>query len=185
MAVQIKSHKWFRWHDAGDLQSVQHLNNIISVCKLTPGTMHWLPTREAQILKEFTPDMIPTNLIIRLSSHMINQGPVKQWPHTSTVTDGEGRTCPAPDQGGICGSCRSCWDRTETQRMYVMANTKYRREIHNIHNAWCLENGYPLRPYVPLPGRPKITSSQAQMRKRPSLQPRVQASSLKPQAPRS
>jgi hypothetical protein len=26
MAVQIKSHKWFRWHDAGDLQSVQHLN---------------------------------------------------------------------------------------------------------------------------------------------------------------
>ena len=111
MAVQIKSHKWFRWHDAGDLQSVQHLNNIISVCKLTPGTMHWLPTREAQILKEFTPDMIPTNLIIRLSSHMINQGPVKQWPHTSTVTDGEGRTCPAPDQGGICGECRSCWDR--------------------------------------------------------------------------
>jgi len=74
---------------------------------------------------------------------------------------------------------------TETQRMYVMANTKYRREIHNIHNAWCLENGYPLRPYVPLPGRPKITSPQAQKRKRPSLQPRVQASSLKPQAPRS
>ena len=111
MAAVIKRQKWFRWHDAGDLQSVQHLNNIISVCKLTPGTMHWLPTREAQILKEFTPDMIPTNLIIRLSSHMINQGPAKQWPHTSTVTDGEGRTCPAPDQGGICGDCRSCWDR--------------------------------------------------------------------------
>jgi len=74
---------------------------------------------------------------------------------------------------------------TETQRMYVMANTKYRREIHNIHNDWCRENGYPLRPYVPLPGRPKITSAQAQMRKRPSLRPRVQASSLKPQAPRS
>ena len=32
MAVQIKRQKWFRWHDAGDLQSVQHLNNIISVC---------------------------------------------------------------------------------------------------------------------------------------------------------
>jgi len=74
---------------------------------------------------------------------------------------------------------------TETRKTFVMGNTKYRREIHNIHNAWCLENGYPLRPYVPLPGRPKITSAQAQMRKRPSLRPRVQASSLKPQAPRS
>jgi hypothetical protein len=74
---------------------------------------------------------------------------------------------------------------TVTQRMYVMANIKYRREIHDIHNAWCLKNGYPTKPYVPRPGRPKITSAQAQKRKRPSLRPRVQASSLKPQAPRS
>tara|TARA_B100001094_G_scaffold233073_1_gene227954 strand:- start:418 stop:711 length:294 start_codon:yes stop_codon:yes gene_type:complete len=74
---------------------------------------------------------------------------------------------------------------TETQKTSVMANIKYRREIHDIHNAWCLKNGYPTKPYVPRPGRPKITSAQAQMRKRPSLRLRVQASSLKPQAPRS
>ena len=74
---------------------------------------------------------------------------------------------------------------TRKLKTYVMANIKYRREIHDIHNAWCRDNGYPTKPYVPRPGRPKITSAQAQMRKRPSLWPRVQASSLKPQAPRS
>jgi hypothetical protein len=74
-----------------------------------------------------------------------------------------------------------------TQRTYVMANIKYKyaAQLEAIHNQWCLENGYPLRSYDSEPGRPKITSSQAQKRKRPSLQPRVQASSLKPQAPRS
>ena len=46
MAVLIKGKKFFRWHDSGDLQSVQHLINIMEVCKLTPGTMHWLPTQE-------------------------------------------------------------------------------------------------------------------------------------------
>ena len=76
---------------------------------------------------------------------------------------------------------------TETQKTYVMANIKIQPEIEYNHNQWCRENGYPIRPYDPGPGRPKkkITSAQAQMRKRPSLRPRVQASSLKPQAPRS
>ena len=30
---------------------------------------------------------------------MIDQGPVKHWPWTSTVTSGDGRTCPAPERG--------------------------------------------------------------------------------------
>ena len=46
-------------------------------------------------------------------------------------------------------------------------------ELH--HNDWCRENGYPIRPYDPGPGRSKkkITSPQAQIRKRPSLRLRV------------
>jgi hypothetical protein len=52
-------------------------------------TRHWMPTREAQFLKDIDPDTVPPNLIIRMSSHMINQGPVKQWPWTSTVTSSE------------------------------------------------------------------------------------------------
>ena len=115
MAVVINSkavaqHGYFRWHDAGDIQSPEHLQKIFEVCKLTPKVKHWMPTREAQFLKDIDPAQVPSNLIIRMSSHMIDQGPVKFWPHTSTVGSST-RTCPAPDQGGKCGSCRTCWDR--------------------------------------------------------------------------
>ena len=48
-----------------------------------------MPTREAQFLKDIDPATVPPNLIIRMSSHMIDQGPVKQWPWTSTVTSQE------------------------------------------------------------------------------------------------
>ena len=64
---------------------------------------------------------------------------------------------------------------TETQKTFVMVNIKIQPEIEYHHNQWCRENGYPIRPYDPGPGRPKkkITSAQAQMRKRPSFWPRV------------
>jgi len=110
MTVLIKGEPVFRWHDSGDLQSVQHLKNIFEVCKATPETSHWLPTREAKFLKLMDPDVIPKNLIIRMSSHMIDQAPVKFWPWTSTVSTGD-FTCPASKQGNQCRSCRNCWDR--------------------------------------------------------------------------
>ena len=110
MVALVTGHEYFRWHDSGDLQSVDHLKNILEVCKRTPETQHWMPTREAQFLKLMDPDIIPSNLIIRMSSHMINQKPVKFWPWTSTVST-EGKTCPAADQGNKCQSCRACWDR--------------------------------------------------------------------------
>ena len=110
MTVLIKGEEVFRWHDSGDLQSVQHLKNIFEVCNKTPETSHWLPTREAKFLKLMDPDVIPKNLIIRMSSHMIDQKPVKFWPWTSTVSTGS-FTCPASKQGNECKSCRNCWDR--------------------------------------------------------------------------
>ena len=49
MAVQINSKKtkYFRWHDSGDIQDVEHLLKIFEVCKLSPDVKHWMPTREA------------------------------------------------------------------------------------------------------------------------------------------
>ena len=49
MTAVIKRQKWFRWHDAGDVQSLEHLNKIFRICEATPETRHWLPTREAWI----------------------------------------------------------------------------------------------------------------------------------------
>jgi len=109
MTVLIKGEEVFRWHDSGDLQSSWHLKRIFEVCNATPETSHWLPTREAKFLPLST-DSIPKNLIIRMSSHMIDQAPVKFWPWTSTVSTGS-FTCPASKQGNQCKSCRNCWSR--------------------------------------------------------------------------
>jgi hypothetical protein len=108
---------WFRWHDSGDLQGPDHLKNIFHVCTATPMVQHWMPTREVKLLKGIQPEVVPKNLIIRVSSHMIDQGPVKSWPHTSTVVQA-GKTCPAQDQGNACGSCRQCWDKTVNNVAY-------------------------------------------------------------------
>ena len=70
MIVLIKPHKWFRWHDSGDLQSLEHLQNIFRVCRSTPGTQHWMPTREAQILKRVKVHEVPRNLITRISAEL-------------------------------------------------------------------------------------------------------------------
>ena len=109
MATLINSKKpdVFRWHDSGDVQDVQHLEKIFEVCRLTPGKRHWMPTREAWIKDHM--EAAPANLVVRFSSPMIDQGPVKSWANTSTVST-KSRSCPAPDNNNECGSCRACWD---------------------------------------------------------------------------
>lgn len=114
MASQINGFKIkvFRWHDAGDIQSVKHLLKIFKVCKLTPGVKHWMPTKEAQFLKMVPIERVPKNLIIRLSGTNIDGSAGKFWKYTSTVTtDPKKATCPAPSQGGKCLDCRACWNK--------------------------------------------------------------------------
>ena len=97
MITLIQGRPVFRWHDSGDIQSAQHLINIFEVCKQTPETRHWLPTREAQFLKFLDPDVVPKNLKIVFSDHMNDQPRgVTFWPYTSGVSTKGGVTCPAP-----------------------------------------------------------------------------------------
>ena len=110
MTALITGHKYFRWHDSGDLQGPQHLKNIFEVAKATPGAKHWLPTREHGLLKLMDPDIIPKNLLIRVSATKVDGRAPSWWPWTSTVSTTT-KTCPAPDQGGKCKSCRACWSR--------------------------------------------------------------------------
>ena len=107
MVQLIKGQPWFRWHDSGDIQSIKHLENIFEVCRLTPETRHWMPTREAWIKDHL--DRAPANLVIRFSPPMINQRN-DSWPNSSMVVDKGFHTCPAPAQGGKCLDCRQCWD---------------------------------------------------------------------------
>ena len=108
MAAVIKRQKWFRWHDAGDVQDQQHLQKIFEICRLTPETRHWLPTREAWIKDHLASK--PDNLVIRFSPPMVNQRAPESWPNSSMVVDKGYHTCPAPAQGGKCLDCRQCWD---------------------------------------------------------------------------
>ena len=111
----VGKNSYFRWHDSGDLQSIDHLENICTVAKKTPNVHHWLPTREYRIYFQYLKtNALPTNLVARLSGHMIdrprpNFGPTV--PTSTVVTDGS-ETCPklSPENQGNCQKCRSCWN---------------------------------------------------------------------------
>ena len=108
LLLNSKKSKWFRWHDSGDVQDEAHLLKIFAVCRLTPESKHWMPTREAWT-KHFLPEC-PDNLIMRFSAPMVNQEAPASWAHTSTVVT-TGASCPAPDQNNECKNCRQCWDK--------------------------------------------------------------------------
>ena len=106
---------YFRWHDSGDLQSVDHLKKIVAVAMRTPSVKHWLPTREAGILKTFYKEggSLPGNLAVRVSATMIDGKPHSNVGLTSTVSKKEkpiGYSCPAGKQDNECKSCRACWN---------------------------------------------------------------------------
>ena len=108
--------KVFRWHDSGDLQSVQQLVRIVNIAECTPNVKHWLPTREVTIVKKYK-DLFgefPSNLVVRISATMVNGVPHKFHEHSSTVATSNdlaiGHLCPAPKQDNKWGDCRAGWD---------------------------------------------------------------------------
>ena len=109
MVAQVKRQRWFRWHDAGDVQSVEHMNKILEVCRQTPLTRPWLPTQERRYLP--SGNTVPNNLVIRLSGSKVDGPAPTAWKHTSSVVT-QGASCPAPNQGGKCLSCRACWTKS-------------------------------------------------------------------------
>lgn len=120
MVALIGNDAFFRWHDSGDLQGVDHLEKIARVAQLTPQTRHWLPTREYGMVKAYIAKhgALPANLIVRLSA-MYPDKPVLVPKSlqgvanvaVSNVHTGKpmGTACNAPQQNGACVDCRLCW----------------------------------------------------------------------------
>ncbi len=141
-ACAAPQHRWFRWHDSGDLQGIWHLANIVEVCERTAQVTHWLPTREYEYVAGFlaTGKKIPKNLTIRLSAHTIDSEPVipdhlkhlighlpvSTVSSVSTIRSGfqvvEGKgsvECRAVEaRDNKCGNCRSCWTPEVTSVNY-------------------------------------------------------------------
>ena len=105
----------FRWHDSGDIQSMEHLQKIVDIATATPNIKHWLPTKESNLVKSLG-GVYPSNLIIRLSGSMVD-GKAPNFKHTSTVTTDITKvncfaSLPSTDSRWHdgCGECRNCWD---------------------------------------------------------------------------
>jgi hypothetical protein len=119
--IRWKVARYFRWFDSGDLQSSEHLHNICLVASHTREILHWLPTREYDLVHGYD-DAVPDNLTIRVSSNMLDDVPPSWWPQTSTVITHQeevtGHLCPAPEQDNSCGNCRACWQRDVSNVSY-------------------------------------------------------------------
>jgi len=119
-----KSHiKHFRWFDSGDLQDKNMLDKICKICRATPNTKHWLPTKEPKLMKRYLEagNKLPDNLCIRVSTNKKDCKPKRWWTKrlglvTSTVVSKEqfaklGFKCPSSKQDNQCKDCRACWNK--------------------------------------------------------------------------
>jgi hypothetical protein len=142
---RISNSGLFRWHDSGDLQGIEHLQNIIEVAKRTPQIKHWIPTKEKKLIRDYVrTHTVPDNVVIRLSGAMIDGEAPEGHEHTSTVTsDHTLATCHAylTDKTGKqwqhdevhamdkkqkkeldfghCGECRKCWNKDIKNIVYL------------------------------------------------------------------
>jgi hypothetical protein len=121
--INRKNLSHFRWHDSGDIQNMMHLINIVAIAEHCPNTLFWLPTKEKALVYEYERNIgtIPANLIVRISSSMVDGEPL-DYRTTSTVHTSKpvGHECKAYENKGKCGDCRTCWDST-------VKNVSYRK----------------------------------------------------------
>jgi len=107
---------FFRWHDSGDVQSIEHLAKIAQIAKNLPHITFWLPTREYSMVGDYVKKhgAFPANLTVRLSAFMLEgKAPLAIAQKYGAVASGvskEGFNCPSSKQGNKCLTCRACWD---------------------------------------------------------------------------
>ena len=121
MAVSIGDDDYFRFHDSGDIQNIEHLELYADLARAMPKCKFWLPTREYGIVSAFTAQYdIPQNLIIRLSAMFTDKAvtvPASLKNVAGIAVSNVhsvkpiGTACNAPAQNGECRECRACWNR--------------------------------------------------------------------------
>jgi hypothetical protein len=114
MAQAIGKDRYFRWHDTGDVYSIEYMKKIIAVAKLLPDTRFWLPTKEYRLASMFA-GSIPDNLAVRVSLPTIDPSEkmvreyVERFGKVAITFRNRHypNVCP-----GQCGPCRLCWSNT-------------------------------------------------------------------------
>ena len=127
MIEELDNDRYFRWFDSGDMYALKLAEKIYEVCKATPWTKHWIPTRMHKF-KKFQ-DIIERlnalpNVVVRLSSDGINGEVIDNAEYSSTIipfTEWASikTICRAYENEGKCGKCRACWDKSVKIVAYV------------------------------------------------------------------
>lgn len=128
----MRDQEYFRWHDSGDIQSLDHFQFIIDACNRTPHVKHRLPTKERVMLKTYLFKhgrmSIPDNLFIQTSSFWLDEisVPIEDF-QTATVFRNRFSAhekgvfvCPATIDRKTCDDCRVCWNRDIKHIGYIL-----------------------------------------------------------------
>ena len=127
MVKAIGKGKFFRWFDSGDIENEILAEKIVRVCKATPNTKHWIPTRTYKIPSiQAVLDKMPENVVVRYSSDSVIGGKVS-GSHTSTIIQSEDNfipskgysLCRAFARKGKCKDCRACWSKKVHTVAYI------------------------------------------------------------------
>jgi len=136
MIEELDSDRYFRWFDSGDMYSLALAEKMYEICKATPWTKHWIPTRMHKF-KKFR-DVIDRlnaldNVVVRLSSDGINGEIIEEAEYSSTIIPfidsvTVATICNAPLQDGKCKKCRLCWDKSTKVIAYAGHGAKMKKQ---------------------------------------------------------
>lgn len=126
---RCKTVPYFRFHDSGDLQSVDHLLNIVTIASNLPKVKFWLPTKEYKMVDTASKLVsIPKNLVIRRSLYMINDRQ-ENMAHANALVVVKDKirderykgvhVCQATLHRHPCGKCRACWKNDIAEVAYI------------------------------------------------------------------
>lgn len=143
MVEELDNDRYFRWFDSGDIYSVKLAEKIYQVCKATPWTRHWIPTRMYKF-KKFKKildklNKLP-NVVVRYSSDGINGEVVKGAKYSSTIIPlsfikSVKVVCKAFENSGKCGKCRICWDKSVPVVAYVGHGASMKKQQRELIEA--------------------------------------------------
>ena len=127
MVAEIGKHDFFRWFDSGDVYQPLLAVKIYVVCKRTPNTRHWIPSRahkDPRVASMLARIAELPNVVVRYSSDSTTGERLEGFAQTSTIVKDtashnvgrmpDGRIaarCTAWQREGKCGPCRACWDK--------------------------------------------------------------------------
>lgn len=132
-----KESNYFRWFDAGDIQSKKQLSQIAYIAYEVPDIDFWVSTHEFHIVQSYVRggSLIPENLRIRISDaemeqdenehqkeiDVLNKKPNVKCNITTSGVSGDDSmvTCISSQQGNVCfgdkKKCTDCWTSNKRQ----------------------------------------------------------------------